>query len=369
MIINMKIVAFHLYNDYSGSPKVLSMVLKGLLDKGYQIDLLTSTTEGVLDNLDCDVNIRIYRCYYKFGTNKIVQLLRYIYAQIYSFLFVFRYIYKRDVILYINTLMPLGAAIAGKILNIKVLYHYHENANVKGVLYKILSYFMQRLANDIICVSEYQYSFLNRKYNVYIIPNALPIAFENECKKISKIERDRKSILMLASLKLYKGVIEFVQIARVLPQYKFELVVNDSPEQITMFINKYDITMPNNVKLWHRQSNVLPFYERASLVLNLSKKSSFIETFGLTALEAMVSGLPVIVPSVGGIAEMVIDGYNGYKIDSENLENIVAAIKRILENKKLYEGMRKNAIEYSMKFSNTNMIESIEKLIIKVSNE
>lgn len=39
------IVCFHLFNDYSGSPKVLKMVLQGILDKGYEVDLITSKGE------------------------------------------------------------------------------------------------------------------------------------------------------------------------------------------------------------------------------------------------------------------------------------------------------------------------------------
>ena len=44
------IICFHLFNDYSGSPKVLKMVLQGILDKGYEVDLITSKG-GVLDEL------------------------------------------------------------------------------------------------------------------------------------------------------------------------------------------------------------------------------------------------------------------------------------------------------------------------------
>ena len=46
-----QIVCFHLFNDYSGSPKVLNMVLKGLLEKGENIELVTSKG-GVLDELN-----------------------------------------------------------------------------------------------------------------------------------------------------------------------------------------------------------------------------------------------------------------------------------------------------------------------------
>ena len=365
----MKIVAFHLYNDFSGSPKVLSMVLKGLLDKGYQIDLLTSNTDGILNTLYRYDNIRIYHHFYKFGTNTILQFFRYLYTQIYSFIFVLRYRSHKDIILYLNTLMPIGAALAGKLIRKKVIYHYHENAKTKGIFYKTLSYFMQKLADEIICVSKYQYSFLERKNNITVIPNALPVSFEKDCKRISTRERDRKSILMLSSLKVYKGVLEFIKISSILTQYKFELVVNDTSEQINKFINKHNLIIPDNLKIWDRQSDVLPFYERNSILLNLSKKNSFIETFGLTALEAMIAGLPVIVPSVGGIADMVTDGYNGYKIDVDDFEHLVETIKSMLENPKEYERIRYNAIEYSMKFSNTNMINNIENTIIRVYNE
>ena len=50
----MKITAFHLYNDYSGSPKVLRNVIEGLLYKKHKITIITSNTNGVLDDLSKD---------------------------------------------------------------------------------------------------------------------------------------------------------------------------------------------------------------------------------------------------------------------------------------------------------------------------
>ena len=79
------------------------------------------------------------------------------------------------------------------------------------------------------------------------------------------------------------------------------------------------------------------------------EKNLFIETFGLTALEAMTAGLPVIVPTVGGIAEMVTDGVNGYKIDVQNLKEIEETVKSVLTNKDLYLSLASNSLDSSKK--------------------
>lgn len=119
----------------------------------------------------------------------------------------------------------------------------------------------------------------------------------------------------------------------------------------------------DNLTIYPRTDNVAEFYNEASLVLNLSNPDEFIETFGLTALEAMRDALPVIVPPAGGIAEMVNDGENGYKIDCRDTDRLVKTIRIILEDKALYENLSANALSYSEKFSRKEMIDRIISLL------
>ena len=121
--------------------------------------------------------------------------------------------------------------------------------------------------------------------------------------------------------------------------------------------------MGNNISIHSRQEDVAKFYQQASVVLNMSDKRLFIETFGLTALEAMTAGLPVIVPTEGGIAEMVTDGVNGYKIDVADLDCIGDAIKKLLTDKTKYIQMAENALLCAKKFNADDMIERVEKIL------
>ena len=244
-----------------------------------------------------------------------------------------------------------------------VVYHYHENAFAKGAFYKALATAMQKLAHEIICVSEYQASFLQRKKGVTVVPNALPKNFVNRLTPNLQTAFERKQILMLGSLKLYKSPLEFIELAQRLPQFTFELVVNDTQENINCFMKEHKINICKNLTIYPRQNDVVPFYNQASLVLNLSDKEQVVETFGLTALEAMTAGLPVIVPTEGGIAEMVVDGENGYKIDVQELDKIANAIKNILSDKALYTLLATNALKYSEKFNAGNMIGQITKVL------
>ena len=121
--------------------------------------------------------------------------------------------------------------------------------------------------------------------------------------------------------------------------------------------------METNISFLSRQEDVAKFYQQASVVLNLSDKRLFIETFGLTALEAMTAGLPVIVPTEGGIAEMVDDAVNGYKIDVEDLDCIGDAIKKLLTDKTKYIQMAEKALHCAKKFNADDMIERVERIL------
>ena len=231
------IVCFHLFNDYSGSPKVLAMVLDGLLAKGYTVDMVTSR-HGVLNELRCRQGIRFHTYGYRFSQNPFVTMFLYVYAQVYTFLFSFRYLFRKDVAFYINTILPVAPALAGKLMRKKVVYHYHENAFVKSRFYRLLAWAMERMANKIICVSAYQASFLKRQEGVVVIPNALPKEFVARLHPNPEEAFARKNVLMLSSLKEYKGTREFIELARLLPQFKFTLVINDAQENVDKYLSE-----------------------------------------------------------------------------------------------------------------------------------
>jgi len=54
------------------------------------------------------------------------------------------------------------------------------------------------------------------------------------------------------------------------------------------------------------------------------------ETFGNVVLEAMASGLPVVAPRSGGVMDSVIDGETGLLFDSDQQNDLVAAVSKII---------------------------------------
>lgn len=238
-----RIVCFHLLNDYSGSPKVLRTVLEGLLAKGYFIDLISSKG-GILDELSHPNLKRKFTYRYRFSTNPLVTMLRYSAIQIYTFIVAFRYLFAKDTVFYINTILPAGPAVAGWLMRKKVIYHYHENAFIKGRFYRLLAWVMQLLADKIICVSAYQASFLERKKRVEVVPNALPAQFVSQLHPNPTEAFERKTVLMLSSLKKYKGTREFIKLANDLPQFNFVLVINDTQGNIDKYLDNSVLPPP-----------------------------------------------------------------------------------------------------------------------------
>ena len=79
---------------------------------------------------------------------------------------------------------------------------------------------------------------------------------------------------------------------------------------------------------------------------------SLFEIFGMSSLEAMACGKPVVSTRVGGMSDLIQEGYNGYLVESEDDEALASRVNYLLQHKdsarRLGENARKKALEYGI---------------------
>ena len=356
----LKTIFIHLLNDFSGSPKVLSQVLKRF-EKSNDIELYTSKDEGFLSNLTANHK----HFFYKRFNNKFLTLFSYVLSQLDLFFKILKY--KKEDTIYINTLLPFGAAIAGKLKACEVIYHIHETSIKPNILKKFLRYVVSKTASKIIFVSNdlaSKEAFENK--NTYIVHNALENNFLEIASKYEyKFLYDEKFIVtMICSLKEYKGVLEFITIASNLVSQNhisFKLILNAEQTEINNYFENKNI--PSNIEIFSKQKDLEPFYSKSSLVLNLSRVDICIETFGLTIIEAMAYGIPVIVPPVGGPIEIVEEGLEGFLISSYEIDKVAKKIAELSNNEITCINLSKNAKEKALIFSEDLFLGKIQKVV------
>lgn len=97
--------------------------------------------------------------------------------------------------------------------------------------------------------------------------------------------------------------------------------------------------------------------------------SVWYEVAPLSILESLACGKPVIASKIGGIPELVKDGFNGFLVDSGNVEDLVEKIDRLWNNPVLCRKLGKNARDYVEKNfgkkQHYNNLKKIYKIAIK----
>lgn len=331
------IIFAHLLNDRSGSPQVLRSVISVLAQPGDGSRLLLgSDGNGCLSA----VPVPVFRYWYWRAPVRLLTLFTFFLSQccLLLRLLCMRGI-ERDAVVYVNTLLPFGAALYGWLTGRPVIYHLHEVSVTPGALQWFLTTIARLTASRLIYVSDFHRACLPiAGVPAVTVHNALDAAFLSRAMASQyRHRRDgRFNVLMLASLRDYKGVPEFIALARQLAQradLHFDLVVNDDEGAIRRYFSATSV--PSNVTIHPRSSDPAAFYARASLVLNLSRPDQCVETFGLTLLEAMAFAIPVIAPPVGGPLELVDDGHQGFLIDCRHGDELAEKVLRLADDEAL----------------------------------
>jgi N-acetyl-alpha-D-glucosaminyl L-malate synthase BshA len=86
------------------------------------------------------------------------------------------------------------------------------------------------------------------------------------------------------------------------------------------------------------------------------------ESFGLSALEAMVHKVPIICSDVGGLSEVVESGYSGYLCLLGDINSMAEKAIYILEDKERHQQFKQNAFEASKRFDINNIIKDYESV-------
>ena len=93
---------------------------------------------------------------------------------------------------------------------------------------------------------------------------------------------------------------------------------------------------------------------------------SFSESFGISILEAMLSGAPVVATSVGGIPAIVHDGDTGLLVPPRDHKSLADAICRVLEDSQLSAKLATNAKSSASKYNIERTVNELESFYSEV---
>lgn len=195
-------------------------------------------------------------------------------------------------------------------------------------------------ANKIVCV-DHNYVNWYRSIVPYsqtsftVIPNFTAIPAERDYK-----DKDEIKIIFARRFFTYRGTRLFANvIERILQKYNNISVTfaGEGPDE--SYIRK---KFENNNKV-----TITKYDSKESLEIHKAHDIAVIPTIGsegtsLSLLEAMASGCVAICSNVGGMTNIILDGFNGIMFDPYNEDNLYNAIEKIINDKELRLRLAKN---------------------------
>ena len=152
----------------------------------------------------------------------------------------------------------------------------------------------------------------------------------------------------------------FLLINKVMPSKL--LLLGDGPERPFAESICRDCIAAENIKFLGKQEQMEDILPIADLFLLTSEY----ESFGLAALEAMASEVPVISTNAGGLPEININGYCGYMSNVGDIKDMCKNALSILQDDAILQTFKTNALAQAQKFDIGNIVPKYEELYKKV---
>ena len=185
--------------------------------------------------------------------------------------------------------------------------------------------FVKNYVNNIVCISH---NVRNRVYKFY--QKDAWVVYPPTHAKLYKYASSEGYWLSVNRLDNWKRIGLQVEAFRRLSEKRLKIVgtVYETP-----LIKKIISNLPDNIEIMHTVSEkeLRELYSRCEGLL----ATSIDEDFGLTPVEAMASGKPVVAVKEGGYLETVLDGITG-KLVAPRVESLINGILEVSERSETY---------------------------------
>ena len=303
-------------------------------------------SELINNSFNCDyINLSTSKKLSEVGKKEIIKYVRSvsIYIKLISKLISKKYdlCYLAITVGGLGLLKDFPLVIISKLFNKKIVIHQHNKGVCKyqhNKIYDLIYRFIYK-ETSVILLSFNLYDDISKYVplsNILICPNGIKVLNNEEL--IQRSRNDMFTFLFLSNLIESKGCLVLLEACKILKDngYKFkcDFVGNESK----LISSDRFCNMINNLGLNDFVSYHGPKYNNEKNIF-FSNSHCFVfptfyenETFGLVLLEAMQNNLPVITTDEGGITDIVIDGYNGFIIEKNNILALVDKMEFFLNN-------------------------------------
>jgi len=178
------------------------------------------------------------------------------------------------------------------------------------------------------------------------------------------LEKDEKVISHVSNFRPVKRIDIIVKIfSNIIKKVNCRLLLaGDGPEMSNIRRLVETIGLGDKVVFLGKQEDIIPLLNISDIYMLPSDS----ESFGLSALEAMSCGVPVIGTSVGGLKEVVEDGISGFIDDPSDISKMSSDAISILTSSKKHRDMGKAARKRAMEFDSSLMVKKYIKYYEKV---
>lgn len=184
---------------------------------------------------------------------------------------------------------------------------------------------------------------------------AMNVGDDSVIQGLEKNTNNKKYFLVVSRLSAYKKV---DLVVKAFNKLELPLIVIGEGEQ-----EKYLRKIANkNVKIlgWKKEKNLQKYYQNARALVFPT-----VDDFGITIVEAMNYGIPVIAIRKGGANEVVEERISGEFFDAQTVEVLSDGVRRFVANEKKYN--KDIIIKKAEKFSKEKFKEKVFEVIKNIT--